>query len=155
MAKRKTTRRKKTDPKSATGPAQKPLSEIPDPPKYLVGEFAIEYWKRIAPLLVELKILTALDLESLTALCEAWQTYRSIGAELAADPSKRFFETEKGYQSISPLVSMRNQSLLALQKLWAKFGLTPDSLCKLGKHGGASDSDIKKGLAAFAAKKFE
>jgi P27 family predicted phage terminase small subunit len=145
---------KKTAPKpkrTKTAKA-KPLDQVPPVPEGL-GDFGTEYWSRLAPLLVEAKILTPLHLESFRALCEAWERYRNLTNELAQKDSWTF-ETEKGYVAELPEVRMRDQALQQLQRLWPKFGLTPEALAKLGKHGGARRNKLTP-LEAFAAAKYE
>lgn len=142
-------------PKSKA-PARKakaqPLDAVPEPPEGL-GEFGRQYWQRLAPLLVEARILTPLHLESFGVLCETWQSYRTLTDYLGALKDWTF-TTDKGYMAEIPQVRLRQVALLTLQRLWPKFGLTPEALAKLNKHGGARGKRLTP-LEEFAASKYE
>jgi P27 family predicted phage terminase small subunit len=90
-----------------------------------LGEYGRAYWERIAPLLVDRRVLTPLHLEPLLAMCDQWDTYQRLSAWLREDPARWTFQTETGYESESPQVRMMGSALKELQRLWAKFGLTP------------------------------
>lgn len=90
-----------------------------------LGEYGRAYWERIAPLLVDRRVLTPLHLEPLLAMCDQWDTYQRLSAWLREDPGRWTFQTETGYESESPQVRMMGSALKELQRLWAKFGLTP------------------------------
>lgn len=141
--------RKKTDPKATKS---EPLTVVPDPPKDL-GPYGQNYWRTLAPLLIELRILTPLHIDSFRVLCELWQEYRELTVFLASDWERRFFETDKGYRLESPELRQRDKTLAAMCKMWLKFGLTPHALVQLGKHGGLSASQISK-IAEFAKSKY-
>jgi P27 family predicted phage terminase small subunit len=102
---------------------------------------------------VEAKILTPLHLESFRALCEAWERYRRMTTELAKMDSWTF-ATDKGYVMEVPEVRMRDSALQTLIRFWPKFGLTPEALARLGKHGGARRNKLTP-LEEFAASKYE
>lgn len=118
------------------GPVVEPLADVPDPPEHL-GEIAAQYWRSLAPQLVEIRALTAVHLQSFATLCDQWEVYRQTSDYLAADPG-RWYQTvgNGGYQQVAPQVGVRERALSNLQKLWPKFGLTPEAMAKLGKHGG-------------------
>ncbi len=128
-----------------------PLKDVPDPPDHL-GEFAQQYWKKLAPQLVAANILTALHLESFAILCETYEEYRVLSTWLRADPSRATVIAASGYVSESPQVRMRDRANANLQKLWLKFGLTPMALAQMRKHGGVGGKTVPK-IKAFAAKR--
>jgi len=115
-----------------------------------LGTYGREYWERIAPLLVEQGSLTQLHLEALEALCDQWDLYQRKKLWLAEDPDRWIFCTESGYEQETPAVRAMNGALDKLQKLWAKFGLTPHAggTLKPGK-GKAAGSP----LVDFASEK--
>ncbi len=128
------------------------LSEVPEPPAYL-GEVAKEYWRRVGSQLVESKSLTSLHLEAFSMLCEKWQEYRQLADWLAADPSRATYTSERGYQSESPQVRMRAAAEASLQRLWAKFFLTPHAYSQRKKSN--ADTAQKTSIAEFAKRKYD
>lgn len=138
--------------KSPRRPRLPPLQTVPDPPDEL-SDVGQTYWRRVAKLLVDNGILTELHLEALRVLCETWEEYRQLADELRGNPEGRVFTTESGYQGESPTVRMRDRALAALQKMWAKFGLTPHSLTTLNKSGGGHQNKQSR-LQAFSASKY-
>ncbi|QDV24402.1 phage terminase small subunit P27 family [Aureliella helgolandensis] len=146
MAKTRRGRKPKTEAKS------EPLAEVPEPPEDL-GPYARNYWERLAPQLVELGILTPLHTDTFRVLCETWQEYRTLSQWLEADPSRMTFTTNSGYEQVTPQVTQRDKANANLQKLWAKFGLTPNALAQLGKHGGVKARGVSP-LTQFAQKKY-
>lgn len=95
--------------------------------------------------------MTALHLEPLEALCDQWHTYQTTKLWLDEDPDRRWFETEKGYQQESPMMRSLGATLSHLQKLWAKFGLTPHAGGLLGSRGKAKPA--RSELSKFADEK--
>lgn len=152
-ARRKAPKRKAAKRKTAGGRTAKakPLDAPPDPPAGL-GEHARDYWQRIAPLLTEAKILTPLHLESFRVLCETWQQYREHSDRLAKLDDWTF-STDRGYVAELPEVRLRQRALDTLTRLWPKFGLTPEALAKINKHGGAPKGKLSP-LEQFAAAKY-
>lgn len=142
--------RKKTEPKEA---GSDPIKDVPEPPEDL-GEYGKNYWRVLAPQLIELNILTPLHMQTFRVLCEQWQEYRRLSVWLDADPSRMTFTTNSGYEQETPQVRQRDKALASLQKLWLKFGLTPHALAQLGKHGGVCNQQLPT-IKQFAKKKYE
>lgn len=124
-------------PSRTTNKKSEPLTEVPQPPGYL-GDVAKAYWREMAPRLVAVNLLTGLHLNTFAVLCEQYQEYRAYADYLAEDPMRCLFTTDNGYQQETPQVRMRNNALNNLNKLWAKFGLTPHGLSTMRKHGGVT-----------------
>ncbi|WP_417745077.1 phage terminase small subunit P27 family [Rosistilla oblonga] len=143
--------RQKNTPAKNT-PAEKPLSEVPAPPDYL-GDYAQEYWRTVAPVLIDSKILTSGHLGAFAALCEAWQEYRLNQDWIVNNPESLTFQTEKGYIAEDPRIRFRNNALDNLMKLWAKFGMTPKALADLKKNNNPGGG--VPAIVAFAAGKYD
>jgi len=138
--------KKPAKPKAAKLP---PLAKVPPAPGRL-GQYGCEYWRALAPLLVKIEALTAIHLATFEVLCETWQTYRDLGDWIDKNPKKLIIETAKGYLIEHPNLRLRQQALGNLKTLWPKFGLTPEALARLGKHGGATARPTKTALQSFA-----
>jgi P27 family predicted phage terminase small subunit len=135
------------------GPQSEPLREVPEPPAEL-GEHGQAYWRTLAPQLIEIGVLTPLHMETFRVLCEQWQEYRRLAIWLDEDPDRMVFITQTGYMQETPYVRLRDKALAAMVRIWAKFGMTPQSLAQLGKHGGVGKK-TQPAIAQFARKKYD
>jgi P27 family predicted phage terminase small subunit len=92
-----------------------PLPPAPlEPPDFLTG-YALEEWRRLAPVLHELNLLTELDLMTFGVYCDAvasWQKATESHAAGGSDPA-------------SPLVRVVQDAGRHLIKVAGEFGLTP------------------------------
>lgn len=145
-----TSRTEKTD---ALLPASEPLQVAPDAPDRL-GDHGRTCWRRIAPLLVELRLLTRLDLETLEALCHQWHDYMTWHMLLRRDPQRAIVEFESGARQKSPEATLRDSAYDRWLKLLPRFGLSPEARRKLKrlKEPAAVEGDP---VAAFARQKYE
>ena len=98
--------------------------KIPDCPEHL-DEVAREEWKRLAPSLVAMKILTDADYIGLGTLCQAYATL--IDAQLQLSKSGILYKTKSGYIQQSPLLGIVNSQVQIITSLLREFGLTPSS----------------------------
>ena len=149
--------KKRSRKKKDAAPAVPALQSAPKPPATL-GKYGVTLWKRLAPLLVELHLLTSLHLESLEALCDQWHNYQTHKIHLQQFPADEFFETESGYQQRSPRSVAREKAFDNLTRLWPKFGLTPESLKKIKRIRATEtpgQAAIADALGEFAAEKYE
>ena len=130
-----------------------PLAFAPQPPEGLDAA-GRAYWLRVVPLLVERGALTVLHLEPLEALCDQWGRYQALKRWLAEDVERWTFTTESGFQVESPQARQLYQALKELERLWAKFGLTPHAEPRLEPKGsGRRGFDPAAGLMAAAGEK--
>jgi len=94
-----------------------PLPAAPlEPPVYLAG-YALEEWRRLAPELHGLGLLTELDLTTFAVYCDAAAQWRRATESLAAgdsDPS-------------SPLMKVAQEAGRYLIKVAGEFGLSPSA----------------------------
>lgn len=86
-------------------------------------------WRRIAPELVRLGLLTLVDRGALAAYCEAWA--EAIMAHETLQREGYTFETEKGYRGVHPMVAVKNKALLRMRAFASEFGLTPSVRSRL------------------------
>lgn len=117
---------------------------IPDAPGWLDTEAANE-WARLAPLLLELGLVTELDRGALVECCQAWSWYVSLqrafnelqadarrtasgkGSRLQAAVDVAIMTTPQGYQQQKPIVQMLNKAREEYRKSLAQFGLSPSA----------------------------
>src|SRR4051812_41909315 len=69
---------------AARGPEPRPEPRPPDKPDWLTPH-ASELWDRLVPQLVELEVLTHLDGEALSCLCETYATLRQARETVARE----------------------------------------------------------------------
>jgi phage terminase small subunit len=65
-------------------PAPSVMPSVPEPPSFLDDVAAAE-WRRVAPELHALRLLTALDLNPLAAYCQAFARWRQAEEALATE----------------------------------------------------------------------
>lgn len=135
-----------------------PLTAVPPPPDRLSGH-GRTCWIRVCPLLLELRLLTALDLEALEAMCHQWHDYLTWHLLIQADPERAIVEFESGARQKSPEATLRDSAYDRWLKLLPRFGLSPEHLRKLKRlkepaAGGRRAQVEVDPVAAFAAAKY-
>lgn len=112
-----------------------PEVRVPTMPKHLIGPARTE-WKRIAPLLIELRLLTELDRAALTMYCQAWgelvTLQQQINAEMREaceagkpDTSALWARLPSGIARPSVLVKLRDDAEARTERMLGHFGLSP------------------------------
>jgi P27 family predicted phage terminase small subunit len=126
------------------GKGRRPLNENePRPPKgvikwpsWLMPE-AKKEWKRLAPSLEAMGLLTIWDIDSFSAYCQAYARWRE--AEEFITQHGSIFKTPSGYVQQVPQVSIAQQNLKIMQSLAGEFGLSPSTRSRIIAAGGMSD----------------
>lgn len=118
---------------NANEPRPPALDAAPSPPKRLLPE-AKKEWKRLAPTLVGLGLLTGADLAAFTELCQNYAYYLITDKkilDLGDAGVTAMQKTPSGYVQQHPLLSLRRQYYDQWRKGLADFGLTPASRARL------------------------
>jgi P27 family predicted phage terminase small subunit len=138
-----------------------PLTAAPKAPARL-GTYGRECWQRLAPLLVELKLIRAMDLEALEAMCHQWHEFLTWHLIILEDPERAIVEYgESGARQKSPEATLRDSAYDRWLKLLPRFGLSPEHLRKLTKLKPAASGrrvhteDDPDPVANFARRKYE
>jgi P27 family predicted phage terminase small subunit len=111
-------------------------SECPDPPPFVRGYAADEYW-RVAPELHRLGLLTVVDLMPLAAYCMAYTRWRTAEEALArmaeADPVAHalLIKSADGNPRRNPLVKIADDAADAMVRYAGEFGMTPVARSRL------------------------
>ena len=111
-------------------PGKRPLNKRePAPPKenvkcpsWLEPE-AKKEWKRLAPSLEAMGVLTSADITSFAGYCQAYARWKE--AEEFISKHGSIFQTPSGYVQQVPQVSIAQQNLKIMQSFCSEFGLTP------------------------------
>ena len=127
-------------------PGQRPLNEnepkpkpiAPDCPDWL-ADVAKEEWKRIAPQLETLGLLTQIDMAMLAGYCQMYARWKA--AELILAEKGLTFETPSGYEQQRPEVSIAKNALSEMRTLAAEFGMSASSRTRISLPDVLQDDD--------------
>jgi P27 family predicted phage terminase small subunit len=106
----------------------KPRAEAPEAPAFLKRE-ALEEWRRLAPELERLGLLTIVDGAALAAYCQAYQ--RWIQAERKVNREGLVLDAKSRYAQAHPAMAIAQRSMQIMRAFMAEFGLTPASRSRL------------------------
>ena len=117
-------------------PSKRPINQheprippaAPKCPQWLSKEAKREF-RRLAKVLDEVGMLTAVDGLALAALCEEWATYVWAQKQLAQHGHTYEYTNKFGATNVSPRpeVAIARNAFLAVKAMCAEFGLTPSS----------------------------
>ena len=118
--------------KRALGSEPQPqrLEQVPEPPAFLLLEAQAE-WRRVAPELVELGLLTALDLQPFAAYCQACGRAEQAERIFAETGGALTVRGARGGEVINPLLRIARDAASEAMRLGAEFGFTPASRARL------------------------
>lgn len=116
----------------------KPEAELLRAPAWLKGEARAE-WKRIAPKLYRLGLLSELDSSALAAYCQARGRFREAVEQLEAEGY--IVTAPSGYPIPSPWVAIQNSAHKAMLEGAREFGLSPASRTKVSAAGTPKKQD--------------
>lgn len=110
--------------------ADEPQPEVvlPKPPRHL-SAVAKKEWKRITPLLFDMKVLAEIDTVALAAYCNAFARWREAEDKVAEEGM--IVKAPSGYPIQSPYLAIANKALEQMHKLLIEFGMTPASRTKV------------------------
>jgi len=108
------------------------------PPELGSDHRAITEWRRLAPMLRQIRLVTDADRAALIALCLEWGRYVEATAQLAK--LGMLVKAPSGYPMQNPYLSIATRALAGCAKLWPELGLTPSSRTRV-KPAEASGSD--------------
>jgi len=99
-------------------------------------------WKRIAPELLRLGLLTELDRAALACFCESWAEFRwATGIILREGKLQR---CTNGMRVAHPALVIRRQAAKQILQFGCEFGLTPASQSRVEFIGGADDDESER-----------
>ena len=134
-------------------PGKRPLNDRePVPPRatlkcpaWLLPE-AKKEWKRLAPALEAMDVLTMADLTAFEGYCQAYARWKEAEAFITQHGS--IFQTPSGYVQQVPQVSIAQQNLKIMQSFCSEFGLTPATRARIiagaGSEDGASEDPMER-----------
>ena len=102
----------------------KPAPGMPSCPNFLAAE-AKKEWKRLAPRLERMGLLTEEDRNQLAGYCQSWADYRAAVMDIAK--RGRTFLSPKGHITKNPMLTIMNEAWTRMHKASARFGFDPAS----------------------------
>ena len=119
----------------------KPPPIAPECPDWLADE-AKEEWRRVAPKLERLGLLTEIDRTALAAYCQEYA--RWVEAEAVLAEVGMVIETEKGYLYQRPELGIARKALQLIKSWCAEFGLTPSSRARMNLPEQSEEDGLEK-----------
>jgi P27 family predicted phage terminase small subunit len=138
-------------------PEPEVLIDLPLPPDYL-NQIAGAEWRRIAPQLLRLRLLTNVDIAPLAAYCEAYarwvEAQRQLKIEAAADPEhKGLLVRARSRDSVgfivNPLIGVIREAAKEMMRHALEFGFTPAARTRIAS--GLNDPGPKSKFAGLLA----
>ncbi|OQC42290.1 MAG: Phage terminase, small subunit [Acidobacteria bacterium ADurb.Bin051] len=104
----------------------------PAPPKGLRKDAAAQ-WRKLAPILARLRVLTEADLAALELTCNAWADYAEAAAFVKAEGAWYRTTTDTGGELVraNPALTERADAWRRFRLGLVEFGLTPASRSKV------------------------
>ena len=103
---------------------------VPEPLRHL-DRIAKAEWRRLAPVVFKVGLLTDGDLAAFGSYCAAYSTWyhaeKNLQAAMSENGGVMTFTTDKGYQQQIPEIGIVNQARQTMIKIAREFGLTPSS----------------------------
>ena len=90
---------------------------------------AREEWLRLAPLLGQLGVVTATDVDALAAYCEAWTTWKQATRKLRQNGL--VVTTGDGDPVVSPYVKIAHNAMAHCARLLVELGMTPSARARV------------------------
>lgn len=93
---------------------------------------AQDEWRRLAPLLSRLGVLTETDADALAAYCEAWVTWKEATAKVRQF-GMVIKRTKAGGEVpvISPYVKVAHNAMAQMRTFLVEFGMTPSARARI------------------------
>ena len=121
------------NPSKRPRPAREPRPPVVDdlaPPEWLNAEAQVE-WRRLAPVLAGLGVLTATDADALAAYCEAWVTWKQATQKLRQFGLVVKSPKDGDLPVISPYVKIAHHAMGQMRAFLIEFGMTPSSRARV------------------------
>lgn len=118
-------------PVNANEPKPAPLAGDLAPPAWLDADAQTE-WRRLAPMLGRLGVLTETDADALAAYCESWVTWKTATARVRQF-GMVIKRTKGGAELpvISPYVKIAHHAMQQMRAFLVEFGMTPSSRARI------------------------
>ena len=120
------------EPKPAAG-------RLPSAPRFL-GDEARKEWKRLAPRLYAVGLLTEADHDALALYCETWATWKR--AEEQVRRKGEVVKTTNGNVIQNPYLAIANRAKRDALLLLREFGMTPSARSRVNVGSAADEPSL-------------
>lgn len=117
----------------------------PGPPEWL-PEDGQQEWRRVAPLLLAMRVLRDTDLTALAVYCEAYARYREARRDLDTNMGM-YTDTGTGSIKAHPATTILNQALAQMRAFMVEFGMTPSARVRVATEAPRELSEFEQYLA--------
>lgn len=135
-------------------PRKRPVNAHEPKPAPMIGRRAPAWlddeakkeWRRVAPMLGRLGVLTETDADALAAYCEAFTTWKQATARLRQFGMVVKRSTDAGdLPVISPYVKIAHHAMGQMRAFLVEFGMTPSSRARIHTAAPADVPESKWG----------
>lgn len=112
---------------TVTGELDRPSEHVPR--NQLAHESAKDFWRRVAPELIELGLLTVVDVPAFLMLCEHFAVGMEAAQVVADEGVTR--QDENGVERKNPMLQILRDNSKAFRMYASEFGMTPSSRQRL------------------------
>lgn len=133
------------DPGKRGLPKGEPRPEVCEPEApghWREGSEAMREWRRLAPELVRLGMLTRLDRGVLAAYCEAWEAL--VQADRRLRKVGAYHEDEKGRVTKDPAWVVKAEAVAAIGRLAGHLGISPAARARVVALPVAKDDEFTR-----------
>lgn len=125
--------------KGAPKPASDPVTKVPSAPKDMTTD-AKKEWRRVMPVLVERRVLSAADLAAVERYCDATGDVAIARARIRKDGD--YIANRLGELKRHPAFTTLREATAEARRWAAELGLTPASRSRAGSHEGDDDNPM-------------
>lgn len=138
-------------PRNSNEPQPTAIADLSPPPQ-LVDELALAEWRRVAPELARLKLLTDLERNHLAVLCQAFAMSCRCQKTLETEGTTRVVETKNGtFPTAAPEFNQLMKLWQVMRSCHSDLGMTPSSRASLSPQETKQAKGAK--LAEFLQRK--
>ncbi len=118
------------------------VPSAPPPIPDWLDEDAVVEWRRIAPPLSLLGILTPVDMATLAAYCQAYSMWRKAELQVRADGLT--VRGTHGELKAHPLIRVCTSLLTEIRRISSEFGFSPASRAAMGRRTESEETGSEK-----------
>ena len=117
------------------------LAALPRCPPHM-SPVARKEWRRLAPVLHEVGVLTVVDRAALAAYCQSYA--RWVEAEEKLRETPMLLKTPSGHVQQSPWLSVANKQLEVMGRFMTELGMTPVARARLALSAGDAAEHVTR-----------
>jgi P27 family predicted phage terminase small subunit len=124
--------------KATPQPIADAIRTVTQPPKAMSADAKTE-WRRVMPVLVERRVLSAADMHAVERFCESAADIKDARAAIAKDGG--YIENRLGEIKRHPAFATLREATAESRRWAAELGLTPAARSRAGVHEDSDEGD--------------